>query len=37
MIEMATTEPPWNANDTCNRFALMYKVISWCGISLDSI
>ena len=37
MIEMATTKPPWNAHDISNHLALIFKVISWSGISLDSI
>lgn len=26
MIEMATTKPPWNANDVSNHLALIYKI-----------
>lgn len=26
MIEMATTRPPWNANDVSNHLALIFKV-----------
>lgn len=27
MIEMATTKPPWNADDVSNHLALIYKVV----------
>lgn len=27
LIEMATTKPPWNANDISNHLALIFKVL----------